>query len=109
MLCLGNKQGVNREIMTASVPIRVYRLTDHARTEMARRQIQESDVASVLAAPEQTETIREGREVYQSRVTRGAPPVTYLLRVFVDIDRHPPDVVTVYRTSKVTKYWRTAP
>jgi hypothetical protein len=36
----------------------------------------------------------------------GAPPATYLLRVFVDIDRQPPDVVTVYRTSKITKYWK---
>ena len=95
--------------MAASVPIQVYRLTDHARTEMARRQIQESDVASVLVAPEQTETIRAGREVYQSRVTWGDPPATYLLRVFVDVDRQPPDVVTVYRTSKIAKYWRTAP
>lgn len=95
--------------MAASVPIQVYRLTDHARTEMARRQIQESDVASVLAALEQTETIRAGREVYQSRLTLGDPAATYLLRVFVDVDRQPPDVVTVYRTSKIAKYWRTAP
>jgi len=64
--------------MAASAPIQVYRLTDHARTEMARRQIQESDVASVLAVPEQTETIRAGREVYQSRVTWG----TRLLPIF---------------------------
>ena len=34
------------------------------------------------------------------------PPTTYLLRVFVDTDREPPEVVTVYRTSKITKYWR---
>ena len=93
----------------ASIPIQVYRLTDHARAEMARRQIQEPDVANVLATPEQTETIRAGREVYQSRVTWGSPPVTYLLRVFVDVDRQPPDVVTVYRTSKIAKYWRIAP
>ena len=30
----------------------------------------------------------------------------YLLRVFVDLDRDPPEVVTAYRTSKVDKYWR---
>lgn len=95
--------------MAASVPIQVYRLTDHARTQMARRQIHESDVASALAAPEQTEMIRAGREVYQSRLTLGDPPATYLLRVFVDVDRQPPDVVTVYHTSKIAKYWRTAP
>jgi len=30
---------------------------------------------------------------------------TYLLRVFVDIDRSPAEVVTVYLTSQVGKYW----
>ena len=95
--------------MATSAPITVYRLTAHVRTEMARRQIQEPDVARVLAVPEQTETIRAGREVYQSRLAWGDPPATYLLRVFVDVDRQPPDVVTVYRTSKIAKYWRTTP
>jgi len=87
-------------------PINRYRLTDHAKDEMARRQISEEDVAKVLAVPEQAETVREGREVYQSRIESGEPPKTYVLRVFVDIDREPPEVVTVYRTSKITKYWR---
>lgn len=94
----------------ALVPILIYRLTDHARIEMTRRQIQEFDVASVLAAPEQIETIRVGRAVYQSFVTWGEPPLTtYLLRVVVDVDRQPPDVVTVYRPSKIDKYWRPMP
>jgi hypothetical protein len=31
---------------------------------------------------------------------------TYLVRVFVDVDRRPAEVVTVYRTSKMEKYWR---
>ncbi|MGE0127078.1 MAG: DUF4258 domain-containing protein [Blastocatellales bacterium] len=87
-------------------PITQYRLTDHAMDEMARRQISEQDVAKVLAAPEQTEEVREGRAVYQSRIESGEPPKTYLLRVFVDVDREPPEVVTVYRTSRVAKYWR---
>jgi hypothetical protein len=30
----------------------------------------------------------------------------YLLRVFVDADRIPPEVVSAYRTSKIGKYWR---
>ncbi len=57
---------------------------------MARRQITEDDVAKVLVAPEQTAIIREGREVYQSRFQTGEPTKTYLLRVFVDVDRTPP-------------------
>jgi len=87
-------------------PIVRYRFTTHMRNEMVRRRIGEEDVAKVLAAPEQTEVVREGREVYQSRFEAGEPSQTYLLRVFVDVDREPPEVVTVYRTSKVAKYWR---
>jgi hypothetical protein len=82
-----------------------YRLADHALTEMARRQITAADVTRVLSAPEQAEADREDRVVYQSRVEMGDPPKVYLLRVFVDVDRHPPDVVTVYRTGKIARYW----
>ena len=32
----------------------------------------------------------------------------YLVRVIVDVDRDMPEVVTVYRTSKIEKYWRAA-
>jgi hypothetical protein len=87
-------------------PITTYRLTDHARLEMARRQISEAEVESVLAAPEQTECVREGRAVHQSRIEWGEPSKPYLLWVVVDVDRQPPEVVTVYRSSKVQKYWR---
>jgi len=88
-------------------PITEYRLTDHALTEMVRRQISAVDIAKVLSAPEQTEDECEGRVIYQSRLEMGDPPRIYLLRVFVDVDRYPPDVVTAYRTSKIAKYWRT--
>jgi hypothetical protein len=95
--------------MEPVAPIITYRLTEHAQEEMARRQIQAADVRHVLAVPEQIEIIRPGRMIYQARVAWGEPPTTYLLRVFVDVDRQPVEVVTVYRTSKITKYWRDAP
>ncbi|HBY96526.1 MAG: DUF4258 domain-containing protein [Ardenticatenaceae bacterium] len=81
-------------------------LTDHARFQMARRHVTEADIATVLTVPEQREEIKPGRCVYQSRFHLGDPPKTYLVRVFVDVDRIPAEVVTVYRTSKVSKYWR---
>jgi hypothetical protein len=87
-------------------PVRSYRITTHALQEMARRNINEEEVANVLANPEQAEMIRAGRSVYQARISQGEPPKEYLLRVFVDIDDTPPSVVTVYRTSKIRKYWR---
>ena len=90
--------------MEPATPITTYRLTDHAQTEMARRHIAVADVTHILAVPEHTEVIRPGRVVYQARVTWGTTATTYLLRVFIDIDRQPPAVVTVYRTSKIAKY-----
>ena len=82
-----------------------YRLTDHARLEMERRHIAEAEVAQALAAPEQAQEVRPGRVVCQSRVEFGVPARVCLLRVFVDVDRRPAEVVTVYRTSRIGKYW----
>lgn len=59
-----------------------------------------------MANPEQMEMVREGRAVYQAKLEMDEPPKIYVLRVFVDIDRKPPYVVTVCRTSKIEKYWR---
>ena len=81
-------------------------MAEHAQLEMTRRRISEAEVAQVLLAPEQMEGVRPGRAVYQSRVAFGTPPRTYLLRVFVDIDRQPAEEVTAYRTSRIDKYWR---
>ncbi len=80
--------------------------TSHARLEMLRRGISEAEVIEVLTAPHQQEEVRPGRTVYQSLVNMGGPPKAYVLRVFVDTDRDPAEIVTVYRTSKVAKYWR---
>jgi hypothetical protein len=92
--------------MPSLEPIFEFVFTDHALTEMARRRISQEHVRTVLAKPEQMEWIREGRAVYQAKYNTGEPPKTYLLRIFGDIDCQPPHVVTVYRTSKIEKYWR---
>ena len=90
-------------------PIRDFTISEHARFEMARRGVTLPLVAEVLAFPELRVGVRPGRVVLHSRVTMGTPPKMYLLRVVVDIDRRRPEVVTVYRTTKVDKYWRDAP
>ncbi len=84
-----------------------YEITIHAAFEMQRRGIAESVVRGVLAAPEQRHAVRPGRDVLQSRIAFAGK--TYLIRVFVDVDRKPAEVVTVYRTSRVAKYWRAEP
>lgn len=38
----------------------------------------------------------------------GEPPRRFIIRVFVDTNRSPAEVVTAYRSSKIAKYWRGA-
>ncbi|TKB92297.1 MAG: DUF4258 domain-containing protein [Nitrospira sp.] len=87
-------------------PIADYIFTDHARLEILRRGLSEEMVRAILLAPEQRIEVRPGREVLQSKISSGQPGKVFLIRVFVDIDRRPAEVVTAYRTSKIEKYWR---
>jgi hypothetical protein len=73
---------------------------------MRRRGLTEETVHTVLEKPEQGWEVRRGRHVFQSRISMRKPEGTYLVRVFVDVNRKPPEVVTAYRTSKIEKYWR---
>ncbi|MCY4074774.1 MAG: DUF4258 domain-containing protein [Acidobacteria bacterium] len=90
-------------------PIVDFSIAPHARVQMERRGLTVEVVRRVLAEPGQRHVVRRGRVVVQSRLGLGTAQKEYLVRVFVDVDRRPPTVVTAYRTSKVDKYWRQAP
>ncbi|MDG2991565.1 DUF4258 domain-containing protein [Candidatus Synechococcus calcipolaris G9] len=77
----------------------------HALEEMQRRGITQDQVQAVLLKPEQVLSGRNRRTIYQSRASFGSEK-QYLLRVFVDETVKPLVVITVYRTSKIQKYWR---
>ncbi len=79
-------------------------LTAHARRQLDRRGLAESDVRRVLMAPDGIAPVRAGRVVIQKVLPLGVPAREYLVRVFVDIDRAPFEIVTAYRTSKLAKY-----
>jgi hypothetical protein len=74
--------------------------------QLLRRGLSEEAVREILLSPEQRIEVRPGRVVLQSKVVLEPPGTVFLLRVFVDVDRRPAEVVTAYRTSKVEKYWR---
>jgi len=78
-------------------------ITDHAALQMRRRGIDLADVRAILHDPEQVLEVRPGRAVPQSRVM--VDNRNPLVRVFVDVDESPGRIVTVYRTSKIDKYW----
>ena len=82
-----------------------YILSKHAQTEIERRGIPISLIESVLANPQQIVSEKEGRKAYQSQVDFGGGR-RFLLRVIVADDVQPMVVITVYRTSRIQKYWR---
>ena len=84
-----------------------FKLSRHAREEMERRGISQSMLESVLENPQQVIDEVRGKKIYQSQVDIGGGKI-YLLRAVVFEEADPPLVITVYRTSKIAKYWRTA-
>jgi hypothetical protein len=107
MLARSDATGAIGVASPVAEPIIEYDISGHAAEEMQRRGLEESVVRQVLLAPEWRETMRPGRDLLQARMDLEGK--TVLIRVFVDIDREVPVVVTAYRTSKVEKYWRTQP
>jgi hypothetical protein len=61
---------------------------------------------AVLANPQQVIDLPAGKKAYQSQLDFGGGRI-FLLRVIVAVDVDPHLVVTVYRTTKIAKYWRT--
>ncbi len=88
----------------AAEPIIDYTITDHADFEIGRRGLKRETIDRVLKNPEQRFDVRLGRVVLQSRIQESGEE--FLIRVFVDADRRPAEVVTAYRTTKIGKYWR---
>ncbi len=94
--------------MDQEQPLDRYRLTDHAALQLERRGLSGLVLARVLELPEQRVLVRPGRMVLQSRIEFD-PGRVYLVRIVIDSDRAPPEIVTGYRTSKIEKYWKASP
>ncbi|HEY0072693.1 MAG TPA: DUF4258 domain-containing protein [Abditibacteriaceae bacterium] len=82
-----------------------FHISRHAKEEMARRGISLEKVELVLQNPEQVIDATNDNAAYQSLIDFGGGRY-FLVRVIMDESRVPPVVVTVYRTSKIEKYWR---
>jgi hypothetical protein len=82
-----------------------YELSLHAREQIEKRGIPLSMLESVLNSPQQIILQAEGTKAYQSQLDFGTGKA-YLLRVIINDEVEPILVVTVYKTSKVNKYWR---
>jgi Domain of unknown function (DUF4258) len=81
-----------------------FQFSRHAQEEMERRSIPMSVLEAVLHTPQQILPEYGGKKAYQSLIEFSGKRC--LLRAIVADDVDPAIVVTVYRTSKIAKYWR---
>jgi len=79
-----------------------YVFSQHALDQMKARAISEETVESILVNPDQIMT-HEDLTVFQGLEKRDK--TFFLIRVFVNMRKTPNVVVTVYRTSKIDKYY----
>ena len=93
----------HEDIATLGVYMDIY-FSSHAKEQLADRDIPIEMVLEVVKNPEQKYNYDTDETICQSRVIFGEK--TYLLRVFMNFTKTPPVVISVYRTSKILKYWR---
>ncbi|MBI5323874.1 MAG: DUF4258 domain-containing protein [Ignavibacteriae bacterium] len=81
-----------------------YTISNHTRNELINRQIPISLMEQVISNPQQKIRDEFDTFIYQS-IIKFPNGKDYLLRVVV-AERVPLHVITIYRTSKINKYWR---
>lgn len=80
-----------------------FELSFHAIEQMKIRGVSEQIVFEVLENPDKIDFEEDGQLIYQKVVLFDGMK-QYLVRVFVNSDKTPNLVKTVYRTSKISKY-----
>lgn len=74
-------------------------LTEHCLERCASRKIDPATILEALKNPDLVQVVNHGRIVASKLIG------TKLLRIIVDVDRQPPEVVTAYITSRIQRYW----
>ncbi|MBZ0279921.1 MAG: DUF4258 domain-containing protein [Anaerolineae bacterium] len=79
-------------------------LTDHAKKQLAYRDVSQDQAIAVALSPDQLIEETDVPSIAQSRVIEDGK--TYLIRVAFRDELNVRIVITVYKTSKVKKYWQ---
>ncbi len=79
-----------------------YRFSNHAQYQVKQRNLNVDLINDALQKPDKVIKDDDGLLIMQKIVKEDNK--TYLYRVFVNDEHKPPLVVTVYKTSKLTKY-----
>jgi len=80
--------------------------SNHALEQMHRRGIKQKDVEVAMLHPDQVLSDIENPDItiYQSLLNENGQ--LFLLRVFVNTTKRPNVIVTLYRTTKIQKYYQ---
>ncbi len=81
-------------------------ISKHAREQMKKRGISEEMVFEIVQSPDQEISEYFDKKIYQSIKYFEKDKKEFLVRVFVNIIKQPNLVITVYRTTKIEKYWQ---
>jgi hypothetical protein len=77
----------------------------HSEEQMQRRGLNRETVIPVIMQPD--EILSDDKDltvaIYQSLIKENDQ--LFLLRVFVNVDKNPNEIVTLYKTSKISKYY----
>jgi len=79
-----------------------FHISKHASEQMIARGIDENTVWDILNHPQQIIQLTD-KQIYQSVINENDKK--YLIRIFVNNLKDPNLVITVYKTSKVEKYY----
>lgn len=79
-----------------------YSFSNHAIGQIAKRGLSTSIISMVMANPDRTFFAPGDVMIFQKIVYE--PDKPYLYRVFVNIGKTPPLIITVYKTSKINRY-----
>jgi uncharacterized FlgJ-related protein len=80
-------------------------ITEHARLEAQRRQIDLELLQATVENPEQKILSERGRIVFQSKYYDNIENKEMLLRAIVAQTGDTLKVISVYKTSRIDKYW----
>ncbi len=77
--------------------------SNHALEQIQRRGLNKEKIEEILYSPDQVIEM-EGQKIFQS-IVPFIPDGNYLVRVFVNTEKEPNLIITVYKTSKISKYY----
>jgi len=82
------------------------KISKHAKEQMDERGISEEMLMNIIVSPQQSIPDEPEKMIYQSVEYFAEDKREFLVRVFVNTIKQPNLVITVYRTSKIKKYWK---